>query len=266
MLSGGPLLAATQALGIRSEQEDRFALLSYGRGGHVCILADGMGGEVAGGTAARIAVDAALDALRPGDANASDAFVTALDAANTAIRRHLATNPGHAGMGTTLILLHVHGRMVRWLSVGDSPLYVWSAGRLKRLNADHSMAPMLDAAARRGDITVQEAMASPSRNVLMSAVTGDTVDRVDQRTEWLTLATGDWIIAASDGIETLSAAEIETVIGQAPSVPAEAMCSRLRDAVLSRRDPAQDNLTIVVACIVPFDEGPGLAGVTRRIA
>ena len=43
-----------------------------------------------------------------------------------------------------------HPLLVHWVSVGDSPLFIFREGKLMRLNADHSLAPLLDERVRLG--------------------------------------------------------------------------------------------------------------------
>ena len=65
-------------------------------------------------------------------------------------------------MGATFVAVTVTGDEMRWISVGDLPLYLVADGRLERLNADHSMAPQIEAMVARGLITA-EAGGEPSR-------------------------------------------------------------------------------------------------------
>ena len=70
--------------------------------------------------------------------------------------------PELAGMGATLVAAQVRGDEVRWISVGDSPFFLVSAGSIERLNADHSMAPQIDALVKRGVLTADEAEHHPA--------------------------------------------------------------------------------------------------------
>ena len=96
-----------------------------------------------------------------------------------------------AAMATTLLAVVVEERMLHWISVGDSPLLLFRAGRLIRLNADHSVA------GEQGE-----------NNVLRSALGGGRIAIIDWRRHGYELEEGDLILAASDGLWTLSIAEI----------------------------------------------------------
>ncbi len=61
---------------------------------------------------------------------------------------------------------------MEWISVGDSPLFLFREGTLHRLNADHSLSPLIDARADRGEITREEAENHPDRHTLQAALLG----------------------------------------------------------------------------------------------
>ena len=65
----------------------------------------------------------------------------ALQMATRAVGEKAASDPSLTNMGTTFVAVTVNGDEMRWVSVGDSPLYLVAGGRIERLNADHSMAP-----------------------------------------------------------------------------------------------------------------------------
>ena len=118
---------------------------TLGDGSLLAVVADGMGGHAGGAVASKLAVEAFVHAVEQGGGLA--------DGAAGGQRRGRqgprAAKPELAGMGATLVAAQVRGDEVRWISVGDSPLFLVSAGRLERLNADHSMAPQIDALVER---------------------------------------------------------------------------------------------------------------------
>ncbi|MGB7334694.1 MAG: protein phosphatase 2C domain-containing protein [Salaquimonas sp.] len=238
-----------QTQGKRNYQEDYYKIIPPNAECHqlVCILADGMGGHAAGDVASKLAVEAFRDEIRKSGNVPHSQFLQALDAANRAIVNHITTNPEANGMGTTLVGLELDGDQLHWISVGDSILYQVSGSSVKRLNANHSMAPQLDAAAKRGEITREEALNSPSRNALLSALTGDPVGRVDiSRTPWK-VGSDDLILLASDGLETLAPEKIGELLLRNANGSAEHLCKTLLDAIEAENSPGQDNTTIIVA-------------------
>jgi serine/threonine protein phosphatase PrpC len=138
-------------------------------------------------------------------------------------------------MGSTLVAVVVSAAEVRWISVGDSPLFLLSNGRLERLNADHSMVPQIEALVARGIITAEEAAQHPGRHTLREAVMGNPLTLIDEGRR--ALAPGDQLLVCSDGVLTLEEADIAREAGK----PVQGLI----DAVLAEGAPRQDNVTII---------------------
>jgi PPM family protein phosphatase len=219
----------------------------------IVVLADGMGGHAGGALASRMACEAFLDtyaramiAVTQPPRRATHGLALGLDDANRVIAAKIAEKPGLAGMGTTLVGLSLGPLGLDWISVGDSPLYLFRRGELAVLNEDHSLAPALDQLAAEGKITVEQARNDSRRHMLRSAVCGDALDLIDLSHKPLTLELGDYVIAASDGIHTLDHSEITRIVQawspDGPTAIAAAVIRRIDDL----QEPNQDNTTVVV--------------------
>lgn len=249
--------AAARSQGARDYQEDDFRMVDLAGatgpqgGGLLMILADGMGGHAAGATASVLAVDAfatSFTATPPVEATIADRLIAALGAANDALARHLEDQPEADGMGCTLVGLALTRDGIEWVSVGDSPLWRLRAGNLERLNADHSMAPVIDMQMRRGQMSAHMAAQHPQRNALRSAVMGDEIELVDLAEAPLPLAAGDRLVLASDGVETLEPSDIAARTG-AEGADAQAIADDIIAAVDAAEAPHQDNATVLVAMV-----------------
>ena len=115
--------------------------------------------------------------------------------------------------------------------MGDSPLLLFRAGELLRLNADHSAAG-------------QGATSSHARNVLRSALVGGRIPMIDWRREAYALLPGDILIAASDGVWTLSVEEIAVCLGAQAAQDAAEIAQELLQRVKAHEKPRQDNVTV----------------------
>jgi PPM family protein phosphatase len=219
-----------QHQGARPYQEDSWALRTLGDGSLLAVVADGMGGHAGGAVASKLAVEAFVHALEQGGGLADG-----LREANEAVGKGAVGNSDLAGMGATLVAAQVRGDEVRWISVGDSPFFLVSAGRLERLNADHSMAPQIDEMLKRGLLTEEEAIHHPARHTLREAVMGEPLTLIDKGSR--RLGADAKLLLCSDGVQTLSAKDIEA--GAVMPV------RRLIDAVLAAADEHQDNITVV---------------------
>ena len=110
---------AGQHQGARPYQEDSWALKRLGDGSLLAVVADGMGGHAGGAVASKLAVEAFVHALEQGGGLADG-----LQDANGAVRKGAVDKPDLSGMGATLVAAQVRGDEVRWISVGDSPLFL----------------------------------------------------------------------------------------------------------------------------------------------
>lgn len=235
-----------QILGQRDEQQDALGfgtvVLADGRRAPLAVLADGMGGHHGGAIAARLAIKTFLDACQ---ASPARTFTRALEAALLDANRALAARSREdarlAQMGCTLIATAVADGVLHYVSVGDSLLWRIGSERIERLNADHSMVPVVTAAVAQGKMTHAEAQAHGS--ILRSAVTGKPIDLVDLRS--VEVARDEWVLLASDGILSLSEAGVHGFVGPTGAT-AQARVDALLDAVDQVGEPEQDNCTVVL--------------------
>lgn len=237
---------AGQVVGRREEQQDALGFgvvaLADGRCAPLAVLADGMGGHHGGAIAAGVAIDAFTGACRASpERTFTGALEAALLAANRAIAVRSRDDPRLAQMGCTLIAATVEGGVLHYVSVGDSLLWRIGAERIERLNADHSMMPVVTAALARG--TMSEAEAKAHGSILRSAVTGRPIELVDLRS--VELARDEWLLLASDGILSLGEAEVHAFT-RSSGATAQARVNALLDAVEQVGEPDQDNCTVVL--------------------
>lgn len=212
----------------------------------VAVLADGMGGHTAGALAAQTICQTFVDSFVQGDGPAADRLRAALFASNRKLTEKVRQNSELEGMGATAVGLALGKWGAHWISVGDSPLYLYRAGELAVLNEDHSMAPVLDKMAERGEISVAEAKADARRHFLRSAVSGDEIDLIDRSAQPLPLELGDYIVVASDGLQTLPDEQIAETIAASEKDGPDGVASALLDAVEAEKHPHQDNATVLV--------------------
>lgn len=226
------------------------------------VLADGMGGHAAGEVASAMIV-AAVAALiedraaRPGWSGTTvpPTLREAARAANDDLRARADQSPDMAGMGATLLAPVVFRRRLFWVSVGDSPLFLFRNGRLKRLNEDHSMVPQLDFLMRSGVIPASEGFGHPDRYCLTSVLCGQPIARMDCPDLPIFLEEGDVLIAASDGLLVLTEVEIETLLAATLRLDGDGIAKALMAAVEAAADPEQDNVSI---CVIRIDAAPVL--------
>lgn len=185
--------AATHQGRVRTHNEDAVYPPTSGRGeGPVLLMvADGMGGHVAGDVASRVAVEAATE---------SEGTPTErVEAANRAILDEVQRRPELAGMGTTLTLVELDtDGLARFAHVGDSRAYLLREGRLRQLTTDHTV---VNEYVQAGKISAEEAATHPQRSMLTRALGLVPVVQVDAFEE--PLRPGDRLLLCSDGVSSM---------------------------------------------------------------
>ena len=169
-----------------------------------------------------------------------------LQQANHDLSKLIQANNSLDGMGCTLIGAHISSEGLRWISVGDSLLYLYRNGKLVHLNADHSMSPVIEESYRAGKITKEEALAHPNKNALRSAVMGADIPLIDSPKNPMQLFHGDILIVASDGLLTLPESKICDILGKSLGKTAGELAKVLVGAVDAVNKPHQDNTTIQI--------------------
>lgn len=233
--------AGRQSRGARPVQEDAYAFSEIPDGGMLVVVADGMGGHSAGELASELALKGFIAAFHETTGKIDNRLRKALQAANGAIANELQRDPKSDGMGTTLVAACITSAGIEWISVGDSPLYLWRDKKLTRLNADHSLRPVLREMVERGEKNVNPEDAS--RNILRAALIGEEISMIDQSAKPVVLRKGDFILAATDGIHTLSEDAIAMV---SAARDASVIAESLLDAVRGAENPKQDNTTVAI--------------------
>ena len=253
---------AQQSLGGRKEQQDcySFSILEGNATTGVSLLlltlADGMGGHFGGRVAGQTALKAFVDTYfsqvdgmgNPARSdNPAEQLKKALTGANAALDALIISDLASLSeAGTTLLSLVLDRQSVYWISVGDSPFFVWRKGQLTRLNADHSMRAVLARKAAAGQMRAADIDTHPHRNGLLSALNGLEPEMVDNPSTPFVLASGDILLAASDGLLTLKEEEISTLLASNCSATAEHIVQTLLTIIKKRGLVSQDNATIAV--------------------
>ena len=245
-------IAGAQIDGARDYQEDAFLITRLsGTGGDqtasLVIVADGMGGHAAGNVASNMAVQTFnkhLTSQYPSDA-LSTVLREAVLQANNSITETVRETAALKGMGCTLVCALLEGESLRWVSVGDSHLYLIRGEELSKKNADHSYGGFLARMAEQGKPIEPEA--GFSRNMLMSALTGDEIADIDCPETPLMLQPGDRVIVATDGLDTVSQGKLRSYMENTNS--AKELVDALLKAVQEAKMPRQDNTTVVVIVV-----------------
>ncbi len=244
----------SQIKGCRNSQQDRATIVTWPSGFRLLIVADGMGGQRGGDVASHVVLEKFKQHfVESQERNIRRRLVAALEAANVALYHEVVKTPELVGMGTTLLAVTFDGSAIRWVSVGDSPLWLIRNGEIQRLNQNHSVAQILEDKVKAGIISEQTAKYAPDRSELLEAVMGENIKMLDAPEQSMTLEEGDIVVLASDGVESCSAQSIASLVK--PGQGVEQFVSAVLDSVLSERRVSQDNATLAVLQVEECDEG-----------
>lgn len=221
-------------IGTREEQQDTVNVFqSQDRAGRtriIAVLTDGIGGLAHGGEASAFvnrfvsdALAAACENVPAEEAGLTETLVEVVHAANAALGRYKEDN-GIGDCGTTFLAVIVVDGFMHYASVGDSLLYVVDRdARLLRFNEEHVE-------------TVD------GRTGLSAAVMGTAVRHIDSGICDLEKSGFTHLLLASDGLRSLSAAEIVRSLFDGTE-------KKLRDIVnkvIALDLPKQDNLSMIL--------------------
>ncbi|MGI9390991.1 MAG: PP2C family protein-serine/threonine phosphatase, partial [Boseongicola sp.] len=151
-----------------------------------------------------------------------------------------------AGMGATLVApVFIRDRLF-WISIGDSPLYLYRGGELRQLNEDHSLGPHIDYMVRSGMMSEDVGRNHPDRNALTSVLIGETIERIDCPSVPFQMNHGDILVVASDGLQFLSNRRIRKVLRDNNKATATKISETLLEELGALDDPEQDNICFSV--------------------
>lgn len=229
---------------VRQVNEDSVLIRQLEHGYTLGIVADGMGGHLAGDTASRLAVQTVAEDLSFLEPEISmDGLRSVLgDAilhANEVIYREASTDERLHNMGTTIVAVLLRNCEGYIGHIGDSRAYKVSAGQVTRLTDDHTLVNELF---KSGQITEEELESHPRKNVLIRAL-GTDVD-VSVELSPVALAAGEVLLLCSDGLSNPVSRELIGQIVGSPDLPLEDKADRLLQlALLAGGD---DNITVAL--------------------
>jgi len=201
--------------------EDRYAITSYQLSESdtapvlFAVVADGIGGHLAGEVAAELAVDHITQAVAESDARRPKKILEkAIQEASEAIADHASSTPEQQGMGATCACVWVIGDKLYTASVGDSRIYLLRGGRIQQLTTDHTW---VQEALEKNIITPEYARDHPNIHVIRRYLGSPEPPEVDFRmrlydsetdvlsegNQGMPLFPGDALLICSDGLTDL---------------------------------------------------------------
>lgn len=157
----------------RDDNQDCFCILENQYHSILGVVCDGIGGGNAGDVASKIAVDHMKERFEQAlfcdksDLDVKHWLHEVIQEANDLIFTQAARSQKQKGMGTTIVGVLVCSQATYIFNVGDSRTYGLYYDDFICLTEDHTyVADLL----KRGEVSEEEAMTHPNRNVLINAL------------------------------------------------------------------------------------------------
>jgi serine/threonine protein phosphatase PrpC len=227
-----------------TENEDTVAILPYGPGAAVLVVADGAGGLPAGKRASMTAVNTLAESLQVAMDKTMllrTAILNGIEAANDAVLG-LAN-----GSATTMTVITLEGRLARSYQVGDSEaIVIGQRGLIKLQTTAHSPTGF---AVEAGFLDQREALHHEERH-LVSNFIGTTDMRIDVGAA-VDLDLRDTVLLASDGLmDNVHVDEIVEFVRKGPLADAMRGAVELANQRMQKAEVGQpskpDDLSLIL--------------------
>jgi protein phosphatase len=215
------------------------------------IVADGMGGQLAGEKASQMAVELIptelkrlLAANHREERAIAGAIRSAVSRANDEILILSGLGAEHANMGTTLVLAYFDGARVFVLGIGDSRVYRLRETKLDQLTKDHSLA---NALVEAGTIRTEEVETHKFRHVLYLYLGSKEARDAFEEIRPFDIRPGDQFLLATDGLMNVVRDDMIQEIMRAnpdPQKSAQVLVNR------ALKLGSKDNITCLVIHVV----------------
>jgi protein phosphatase len=248
----GVSFASATDRGLRRSNNEDFLSVREDLG--LFVVADGMGGHAAGEVAAQSAVEgivAFVEAtvtispdqawpvpLNPDYTENQNRLDAGFRMGNRRLAKQIAASSELRGMATTAVAVLNDGQVATFAHVGDSRIYRFRDGQLKRLTRDHSW---VEEQITAGALTEDAARQHPWRNIVTRSLSG--ADDLEVDTAEVAVAPGDRLLLCSDGVFTvLSDDQISEILSRQTDLIS--VCSALILGANNGGGP--DNVTAIV--------------------
>jgi protein phosphatase len=195
---------------VREVNQDAMAYYAVA-GGHLMMVADGMGGHAAGEAASQIALEVIYHYFQhqPIQEPIDQYIIHAIELANRSIFQYAQNHVEKLGMGTTLVLAFFQDNVVTIAHVGDSRAYCYHPDQgLQCLTKDHSFVQEL---VNQGIITEEEAFYHPRKNEITRALGTHPSVAVDIQQR--TVKPNEIYLLLTDGISSLlTSQQIQAIV------------------------------------------------------
>ncbi|KMN96220.1 MULTISPECIES: protein-serine/threonine phosphatase PrpC [Bacillus] len=229
---------------IRQHNEDDAGIFKGKDEFILAVVADGMGGHLAGDVASKMAVKAMgekwneAETIPTAPSECEKWLIEQILSVNSKIYDHAQAHEECQGMGTTIVCALFAGKTVSVAHIGDSRCYLLQDDDFVQVTEDHSLVNEL---VRTGEISREDAEHHPRKNVLTKALGTDQSVSIDTRS--FDIEPGDKLLLCSDGLTNkVEGTELKDIL-QSDSAPQEKVNLLVDKA---NQNGGEDNITAVL--------------------
>lgn len=187
---------------MRDHNEDSLTIVKNQEGSYLMAVADGMGGHLAGEVASAIVINELTYKFKnefkeEDKLGAINWLRNVTKKINFDIFAYADKNPESKGMGTTLVCALITKNYILVGNIGDSSCWVLKNEELHKITHDHTLVDLL---VRAGELTEEEALEYPKKNVVMKALGANNPIEIDIFDCDLNI---DGILLCSDGLTNM---------------------------------------------------------------
>ncbi|BCV87496.1 protein-serine/threonine phosphatase PrpC [Bacillus subtilis] len=229
---------------IRQHNEDDAGIFKGKDEFILAVVADGMGGHLAGDVASKMAVKAMgekwneAETIPTAPSECEKWLIEQILSVNSKIYDHAQAHEECQGIGTTIVCALFTGKTVSVAHIGDSRCYLLQDDDFVQVTEDHSLVNEL---VRTGEISREDAEHHPRKNVLTKALGTDQLVSIDTRS--FDIEPGDKLLLCSDGLTNkVEGTELKDIL-QSDSAPQEKVNLLVDKA---NQNGGEDNITAVL--------------------
>lgn len=237
---------------VRKNNEDSVGIFINNDGQRLAIVADGMGGHLAGDVASSMTLTALKEMWEESERiqtadQAEEWLKSKIVQVNRDLFEHSNNHAECEGMGTTIEAVITTNLFATIAHVGDSRCYILNESGFQQLTEDHTLVNEL---VRTGQISKEDAEHHPRKNVILRALGTEQTVNIDIKT--ITFEEGDNLLLCSDGLSNkVSEEEMAEILKNDDNLDkkAETLIS------LANEHGGEDNITLAIVEFSEFSEG-----------
>ena len=234
---------ATDRGKVRQHNEDSVGVFQNKDGDVLAVVADGMGGHLAGDVASQMTIAALKEMWEDASGISSPDLASGwlsdhVAKVNLTLLQHAKTHPDCSGMGTTVVAAICTEAFATVGHIGDSRGYLCNSSGFKQITEDHSLVNEL---VRSGQISREDAEHHPRKNVLVRAL--GTEEHVELDMTSICLEESDLLLLCSDGLSNkVGEEELKDLLssGGALQTIAQELIRKAND------NGGEDNISLVI--------------------